>query len=121
MLSQDLRSMGSRITIAREVVPVVIDVSSDTDEGTKDISVNGEVKQIVVTVPQLKGSGTTVTVQLRNEDGAVLDTKAALAENGITVYRPTAVTVLCGVTTVYVLASAAQDEDMEIEVALYLK
>jgi hypothetical protein len=121
MDSQDLRSMGSRITIAREVVPVTIDVSEDTTEGTADIPVNGEVKQLVVTVPQLKGTGTTVTVELRNEDGAVLDQKASIAENGITVYRPTAATVLCGVTTVYVLASAAQDEDMEIEVALYLK
>lgn len=68
-----------------EVAQITI-ASAGTTEETTDILINGCIKQIAVTMND-NTSGATATVELRNEDGGVLWTFAAIAENATSVYQ----------------------------------
>jgi len=69
-----------------EVPQLTVPDDGQATEQTADIILNGTVRQIAVTINNNDGNA-TATVQLRNENGGVLWTFAAIAENATSVYQ----------------------------------
>jgi len=106
--------------ISRVVTDVLIDYSEDNTTGETDITVNGRVDQIILNVPDLTSTH-TMTLNILDEDGAVLYTASGKAESTIHVLHPTNTIELCGTTTLQVVASSAETADSTTTVTLYLK
>jgi hypothetical protein len=86
MASSDER-VDQKHPIARIEVPQITLPNGASAEVTETLqNVNLRVKQIAVTVNDNTGNA-TMTVQLRDNDGAVLWSEAGIAENAITVFQ----------------------------------
>jgi hypothetical protein len=72
--------------VARIEVPQITIGSAVTTEVTDTINANMRVKQIVVKVNNTTNS-ITFTVELRDDDGAVLWSQASIAKNAKTVFQ----------------------------------
>ncbi len=126
----DFRERGQS-PVAIEVVTVTLDFDVDPLVGTATIAVNGRAEQIVITVPDLNVTGAGIRFRLKDENGVVLgqtpdnDTDPAIYSNLISissnVYRPSSTILLSGTTTIEVETDAAQTEDNDIEVQIYLR
>ena len=73
------------------VARMALDTLTVPDDGqateqTTDVPINGIIRQITVTINDNDGNA-TATVQVRDADGAVLWTEAAIAENATTVFQ----------------------------------
>jgi len=85
MANEDRRGNTLRTTpVYRKELSTITIASGGTTEVTIDESLNGIIGTIVATVNNTTNS-VTATLSIRDEDSAVLYSKAAIAENDITV------------------------------------
>ena len=94
---------------------VIITVLNGASTGSTDININGKIEQLIISVPDLEGTG-TATLDILDEDSKSWYTSPAESENAD--YLINSTILLAGTTTLKITTDVAQTADKNIIIYL---